>query len=185
MTRRMAGVVCLLLWPSLAFGQSLGDAARKEQERRAKLKAEGVKARAVTEDDLGTETVAAPNPSASPKPGAAATKTPAADASPAPAGGVEDEARQRRQSEDAWRRRAALAQARLERATKRYDVLSKMALSPGEYYVDNENRPLITSVEQLQRLTAEAKAEQEAAQKAIEDLEDEARRASVPPGWLR
>jgi hypothetical protein len=34
-------------------------------------------------------------------------------------------------------------------------------------------------------MTAQAKAELEAAERAIETLEDEARRAGVPPGWLR
>lgn len=184
MARGMWMACCAWLLPALVLGQSLGDAARKEQERRQKLKAEGVKARAVTEDDLsaGTPSPAPGKPVATPSPQPADAKTTPATTA---VGAADDEARQRRQSEDAWRRRMALAHARVERATKRYETLSKMALSPGEYYVDSENRPLITTVEQLQRLTAEAKAEQEAARRAIEDLEDEARRANVPPGWLR
>jgi hypothetical protein len=44
---------------------------------------------------------------------------------------------------------------------------------------------VIGSVGELQKLTADAKAELDAAQKALEDLEEEARRANVPPGWLR
>jgi hypothetical protein len=178
----MAG--CVVLLPALVLSQSLGDAARKEQERRQKLAAQGVKARAVTSDDLASGSGGSVSPAPSPKPSPSADgKAPAATTEAANTGG--DEARTRRQSEDGWRRRMAQARARLERATKRHDTLAGMSLSPGEYYVDAENRPLITSVEQLQRLTAEAKAEQAAAQQALEDIEEEARRANVPPGWLR
>jgi hypothetical protein len=79
----------------------------------------------------------------------------------------------------------AQAQARRERARKTYEGLTRMYLVNGEYYVDARGRTVIGSVEQLQRLTARAKAELEAAEKAVETLEEQARRAGVPPGWLR
>ena len=60
-----------------------------------------------------------------------------------------------------------------------------MHLVPGYEYVDSSGRTVIRSIEELQGLTARAKAEREAAEKALEDLLEEARRANVPPGWLR
>jgi hypothetical protein len=60
-----------------------------------------------------------------------------------------------------------------------------MNLVPGYEYVDAKGMPAIRSVEELQALTARAKAELEAAQKSLEDLLEQARHASVPPGWLR
>ena len=39
--------------------------------------------------------------------------------------------------------------------------------------------------EQLQAMVAQAKANMLAAQKALDDLEERARRQSIPPGWLR
>ena len=41
------------------------------------------------------------------------------------------------------------------------------------------------SVEHLQGLTAEAKSELDEAERALADLLEDARRAGVPPGWLR
>jgi hypothetical protein len=58
-------------------------------------------------------------------------------------------------------------------------------LVPGYVYQDDRGRTVIGSVEELQKLTAAAKAELDAAEKAKEDLFEEARRANVPPGWLR
>jgi hypothetical protein len=56
---------------------------------------------------------------------------------------------------------------------------------PGYEYVDERGRAVIRSVEELQKLTATAKAELGAAEKALDDLLEEARRANVLPGWLR
>jgi hypothetical protein len=44
---------------------------------------------------------------------------------------------------------------------------------------------VIHSIEDRQKLTADARAELEAAEKALADVLEEARRANVPPGWLR
>ncbi len=58
-------------------------------------------------------------------------------------------------------------------------------LVPGMRYVDEKGQTVIGSVRELQGLTRRARAELAAAEKALEDLHDEARRAGVPPGWLR
>jgi hypothetical protein len=50
---------------------------------------------------------------------------------------------------------------------------------------DAHGQVLYRSLGDLQQATARAKAERDAAQRALEDLLEEARRAGVPPGWLR
>jgi hypothetical protein len=60
-----------------------------------------------------------------------------------------------------------------------------MNLVPGYEYQDEKGRTVTRSVDELQRMTAAAKAELDAAEKALADLRERARRAGVPPGWLR
>ncbi len=52
-------------------------------------------------------------------------------------------------------------------------------------YVDEKGATVIGSVRQLQGLTRRARAELAAAEKALEDLLEQARRAGAQPGWLR
>ena len=77
------------------------------------------------------------------------------------------------------------AHARVAKARQRVTYFEGLNLVPGYEYLDDTGRPVITSVEQLQGLTRRAKAELAAAEKALDDLSEEARHASVPPGWLR
>jgi aspartate/tyrosine/aromatic aminotransferase len=73
----------------------------------------------------------------------------------------------------------------LEEARKRRELLSKLHLTTGAYYVDENNQPVITSVEQLQGMVAQSQAELDAASEALRQLREDARRAGVPPGWIR
>jgi predicted metal-dependent phosphoesterase TrpH len=84
-----------------------------------------------------------------------------------------------------WRQSVAQARARVERARRSYQTLAGLNLVPGYEYQDAKGRTVIHSVDELQRMTAEAKAELDAAEKALADLLERARRAGVPPGWLR
>jgi predicted deacetylase len=96
-----------------------------------------------------------------------------------------DEGAARASEERAWRTRVAQAQAKVDEAQETYDTLAGMSLVPGYEYVDEKGRPVVRSVGELQRLTTEAKARLDAAQTALDPLLEEARRARVPPGWLR
>ena len=60
-----------------------------------------------------------------------------------------------------------------------------MHLSPGEYFVDDQGKVVIRSLGHLRELIAKAKAELDAAEKGLAQLEETARRNNVPPGWLR
>jgi hypothetical protein len=165
--------------------QSLNDAAQKEKERRQKVREQsGGSSRVVTDEELKSNGgklangPSAASPSPSPRAGGGSLFQ-------APSQREAGDASARTNQESEWRSRARAAQARIERAQKAYEALRDMYLVNGEYYADKNGRPVVTSVEELQKLTAEAKAELEAAQKAFDDLQESARHQSVPPGWLR
>lgn len=179
----VAGLVLLAL-PALAVGQSLGNAAQKEKERRQKNRDAGVQSRVVTDEEMGAARPA-PSPRPSPGPeGAGASPAPSTSPSPSPEP-LPDSSQVRQRQEAQWRARVVQVLQRIEGARAKYERYSRLTLVPGEYFADSQGRPVITSPEQLQKMTAQAKAELEAAEKALSDLEDDARRANVPPGWLR
>jgi hypothetical protein len=51
--------------------------------------------------------------------------------------------------------------------------------------VDENGRKLVGNAENLRRLIANAQKNLEIVKQELADLEDEARRENVPPGWLR
>jgi len=100
-----------------------------------------------------------------------------------------DADRQRRLDEEArWRERSANARGEIASADHEVTKLEQEAAGLA-------NRILLsTDTNEILRLRAErqkvseslaARAELERARKALEDLQEEARRAGVPPGWVR
>lgn len=196
--RVVAGFAALLLAvPLVVAGQGLGDASKKEKARREQGKAPGTKT--YTQEDLATLPPVANEPASSaeepaeaPLAGAPALTREGPARPPAAAGepifqeetsGAGQSAR--RSDESLWRGRVAQAKARVERARRKHQTLAGLNLVPGYEYVDERGRTVIGSVEQLQGMTAAAKADLDAAEKALADILEEARRAGVPPGWLR
>jgi hypothetical protein len=175
---RWSLLVTLVLLPGLAGAQSLGEAARKEKERRKRLEESGVKPRELTDKDLRSGKGAVANDPAN-------TSADAAGQSSAPATSADEEDERRRREEAGWRQRVARARARADEARQYYEYLNSLSLSPGEYYVDENGKPVYRTVEELRSAIAKAKAESEAAEKALENLLESARRDNVPPGWLR
>jgi hypothetical protein len=177
----LAALACLAV-PPLAGAQGLGDASAKENQRRQQSKAP--KAKTYTQEELPTlpptaNEGALPSGDAGaqpPGPGLTAGTTPAS---------APDEETTRAREEDRWRSRVAAARARVDKARRQHQALAAMNLVPGYEYVDAQGRTVIGSVEQLQHMTATAKGELDAAEKALDDVLEEARRANVPPGWLR
>jgi hypothetical protein len=190
---RALALLTLVALPSVGLAQSLGDAARQEAERRKKAQSEGRGAAAVI-DERALEEANAARPDApvsaspaAPQPeartvvreeGGAAVKPTAVD-------DLERERSQRAKDEQMWRERAASANARVEKARARYEAVKDATLAPGQVGVDRRGRVVVRSPEHLQRLVAQAKDELAAAEKAVEDLVESARRAGVPAGWLR
>ena len=186
--------VAVLALPSITGAQGLGDASKKEKARREQTKAP--KAKTYTQEDLAALPPVANEPTS-----AAGEGAPAGASLPAPSRGEEappsasgepifreegsSPVENAQGNERLWRGRVAQARARVERARQKHQTLAGLNLVPGYEYQDERGRTVIGSVEQLQGMTAAAKAELDAAEKALADLLEEARRASVPPGWLR
>lgn len=176
MRRWAAAVVLFALVPGLSAAQSLGELARKEKERRKKNQEQGVKARSITDQEVPATSDTSP-----PAGDSSAKEAPSASTAPA----ASEKAARPQLSEQEWRFRVSEARSRVQKARERLDTLSELHLVPGMQYVDEKGKPLITSVGQLQGLVEEARAELAAAEKALADLLEQARRAGVPPGWLR
>jgi hypothetical protein len=176
-------VACaLLLAASAVFAQSLGEVARKEAERRKSIKASG---KVYTNEDVRSEpTSAAPATPATPAP------APEADADTAPAaaapkpGSVDDP-----KSEAYWKKRITTARDSLSRSQTFADALQTRINALSADFVNRDDpaqRNVIAA--DRQKATdelARVKAEIAQYQKAIADIQDEARRANVPAGWVR
>jgi hypothetical protein len=128
-----AAVLALCLGPALALGQSLGDAARRQAEKRAgrspataktytdaDLQAEESEAAAASPQDAPAST--SPTPDRGP-----AVTPPTAPGGPATEDAVraqlDREAEQRRERELVWRRRARQARARVDTAKREHDAV--------------------------------------------------------------
>ena len=193
----VVAAAAILVLPSVTAAQGLGDASKKEKERREQTKAP--KAKTYTQEDLPTlppvANEAEPSSGDSAPPAAASRPAPSREEEAAPPAATGDPIFQEeapsdsegsaRGDETLWRGRVAQARARVDRARQRHQTLAGLNLVPGYEYQDERGRTVIGSVEQLQGMTAAAKAELDAAEKALADVLEEARRANVPPGWLR
>jgi len=181
-------LVLLLAGTSVMSAQTLGDLARREAERRKTVKSSG---KVYTNDTLRRE---APRPPAqpaapvqpaqppsstpgSPQAGAAGTPAPAAaSAEPAP-----DEA--------AWRKRITTSRDALSRAQIFAEALQSRINGLSTDFAardDPAQRGVIAG--DRQKALAEldrVKQEIQQYQKAITDIQEEARRAGVPAGWVR
>jgi hypothetical protein len=182
-------VSLMLLLAAIAVplrAQSLADLSRQEEERRKTIK---VPAKVYTNKDLGQ---APPAPSAQPPAGAKSEGARDADKEPGekadkekdkdrPAGTAKDQVY--------WSTRLKTLQAQLDRDQTYVDALQSRisALTtdfvsrgdPAQRAVVERNRQkAVAEFERLKLAILEDK-------KAIAGLEDEARRAGVPPGWLR
>jgi hypothetical protein len=189
MSRTWLLLVAIFIFPLFVGGQSLGEVAKKEKKRREANKEKGVEVRVVSEDEISTE--GEENDDAALVAGPKETDGGSDDALAPTVRSVRDRdpgstsASDRQREEALWRSRFSEARARLNAAQERYDALKDLHLVPGEYYVDENGRPLIRSLAELRRMTEKAEAELNDAKKSLEDLREDARRAGIPPGWLR
>ena len=172
----------LLVTPALLSSQGLATVAKKEEERRKNVKQAG---KVYTNNNLKSDiTTSAPSPptnssAAGPTAQVPSVNLPAGDATPA--GEVKDEAY--------WRSRITAARSALERSRIFADALQSR-LNALNTDIVNRHDPAQRSQLELERQRAVAEMERvkkEMAEqtKAISEIEDEARKAGVPPGWLR
>ena len=172
-------LACVVAAPSSA--QSLGAVARKEEARRKGIK---TPAKVYTNDSLrsdGTTTAQTPPPAAGPQ------------ATPPSPSGVQAEKTtkpdEEKKDEAYWRGRITQEREALQRAEMFRDALQTRINSLTADFTardDPAQRSMIAtdrqkSLAELDRV----KQEIEQHKKAIADIEEEARKAGVPAGWLR
>jgi hypothetical protein len=178
-------VICLGIGPGVrpARGQSLADVARKEEARRKTIPEA---AKVYTNKDLNAQP-SGPAPPANAKAGDAAKDTGAKDAKDSKDAADKDKSSVKDKAY--WSGRLAKLQEEVDR-----DEASALALQmrinsltadfvnhdePGQRVMTERDRS--KAIADLARLTKAITDNK----KSIADLDEEARRAGVPPGWLR
>jgi len=183
----IAAVTLTLAWAPLAHAQTLGDLARQEEARR---KAIARPAKVYTNDDLRNQP--APPPPA-PAPAAPAGGAPPSTATPpSPSGaqaGKQEGSTPQAADEATWRQRIATARDTLARSQTLQEALqSRINALTTDFTnrADPAQRAVIAT--DRQKALAEldrVKKEIQQSQKAITDIQEEARKAGVPAGWVR
>jgi hypothetical protein len=167
-----------LLAPGTALAvqtQSLGELALKEQERRKALKASGA-GKVVTNNDVPKGTPQPPAPAAV----AAATAKPD-DKTDKPEEPPKDEAwwRARMAQEREVLRRNEMFAVALQ--TRINSLTNDFSSRDDPYQRAQISEDRVKAIHEMDRL----KTEVELSKKKMADIEEEARKAGVPPGWLR
>ena len=158
---------------------TLGELALKEQARRKALKESGP-ARVLTNDDLprGVAPVS-PAPGGAPAAAAANTTKPEEPAKPEDPSKTEVWWKQRmNQEREALRRNEMFAEALQTRINS---LTNDFASRDDPYQRARIGEDRVKAVAELERVNGEAAA----IRKRIAEIEEEARKSGVPPGWLR
>jgi hypothetical protein len=173
-------IVAAVLPPLSA--QSLGEAARQEEERRKTIRTE---AKVYTNKDL-------PNvpPAAAPKPAADLAAAASGDAKAETGEAKTDSTADTSKRDQAyWSGRIRDLRTALERNQTYLDALQSRINGLTTDFVNRDDpaqraaiaRDRTRALAELERLTLQIENDR----KAIVNFEEEARRAAVPPGWLR
>ncbi|MBI3046957.1 MAG: hypothetical protein HYY76_01475 [Acidobacteria bacterium] len=185
--------VCVLGAAAPLRAQSLAEIARQEEERRKAVRTPG---KLYTNESLRPEpapsTAAQPTPPAAPTAPAPPDSQPAAGTPPAP--GQEQApsgqtAPPAPQGEAEWRKRMTTARDTLARSQIFAEALQSRINALTTDFV-NRDDPAQRAVVEAERLKALAeldrvKQEIQQQQKAITAVQEDARRAGVPAGWVR
>jgi hypothetical protein len=164
-------------------GQTLADLAKQEEARRKTVKAPGkIYTNDTLKDDI-TKSAVPPSGDRAVVP-APSTQVPEVNL---PGGKVEPTVAEK--DEAKWRERMSAARSTLERSRIFADALQSRLNSLATDIV-NRADPAQRSLLELERQRATAELDRVKREivdqtKAITDIEDEARKAGVPPGWLR
>ena len=180
---------------SVAAAQSLGDVAKKEEQRRKTVKSSG---KVYTNDELKRD----PTPSVPASASTGTTSTPSASSTPATApapapsdknaeknGSADKDGSADKNDEKTWRKRIADARESLQRSQAFADALQSQLNALSTDFVNRDDpiqRQQIANkrdgvMAELDRVKKEVASQT----KAISDIQDEARRAGVPVGWVR
>ncbi|MGH9254990.1 MAG: hypothetical protein ACRD3C_10515 [Vicinamibacterales bacterium] len=179
----------LLVGAMPTFAQALGDVAKQEAERRKVIGAPG---KVYTNDSLRAETPSTSAPGAAPPVQPAPQATPASPGVQAPASQdatAAPPAEPAPATEEAWRTRITGARDAVSRSQIFVEALqSRINALTTDFVNRDDPAQRDTIAAERQKALAEldrVKREIVDQQKAIVAIQDEARRAGVPPGWLR
>jgi hypothetical protein len=184
-------VVALLMTVSAgsaAAGQSLGELARQEEARRKAIK---TPAKVITNESIGAASLPPPPPAATPP--ATASAEAAAEPSGRGQGAAPSNAPapapEQKKDEQYWRKRIQSERDALTRAEMFAEALQTRinVLSADFVARDDPAQRAVVATDRQKALAELDRVKQEIAQhtKGITAIQDEARRAGVPPGWLR
>jgi hypothetical protein len=202
-TVRIVLVIATLVLPmkAVVFAQSLADVARQEEERRKAIKkpSKVYTTQDLRRDSSGSTPTTVSAPAAPTKESTPSSSTPSpgtngsagsANAAPndKPATATESSS-QGAKDQAFWKGRITEAREQLERTKTLADAMQSRINALNTDFVNTDDPAKRSGVE---RDRQKARAELERLQKemkegtqAIADIEEEARRANVPPGWLR
>jgi hypothetical protein len=169
------------------LAQSLADVARKEEERRKSIK---TPAKVLTGSDLKPVPVVGPDGSTEPADQDGSKKADdKADATGDKADKKADESKEPVKDQKYWSDRQSQLQAKLQRDQTFADALQSRlnALTTDFVNRDDPAQRAVVAADRQKALDDLNQVKKEIAddQKALADLQEEARRAGVPPGWLR
>jgi hypothetical protein len=166
--------------------QSLGEVARREEARRLAIT---IPARLYTNDSLKAAPAPVSPPPTAPAEGQASAQSQTSTASVASGSTVATDGSDGLGDEVRWRARLAAARNNLARAQTLRDALESRVNVLNTDFVNRDDpgqRRLITANRQSALVALDGmRSEIQQCQEALSDIEEEARREGVPPGWLR
>jgi hypothetical protein len=176
--RVLTGVALVAALAVTASAQSLGELAKKEEARRKAIKSSG---KVLTGDSIRS----VPTPSVSAPPLAPSAGTPATPPAATEKPKVED----RKAQELAWRQRIQAARDALQRSQIFAEALQSRinGLTADFTARDDPAQRAVVANDRQKALAELDRVKNDIAQqtKAIADIQEEARRGGIPPGWLR
>jgi hypothetical protein len=183
-------VAAITLGALPAAGQTIAEIARQEATRRKAVAAKSAKSKVYTEEDLKRFRRPSTTGSGTDAAAKAAGEVAAAVGQPgptvaAPTPPAPDPAKE----EAAWHDRITAVRTRLDRSKLLLDALQSRvnALTNDFYSRDDPAQRALIAADRSRALAEMDRVAQDIkdATKEIADIEEEARRAGVPPGWLR
>ncbi len=183
-----AVLATLLAAPGLPGAQSLAEIARREEARRKASKSE---AKVFTNRDLGGRSETPPVSSAATPPAAGqpGAQTPAAGQPAPPAQAPAPKPEDPKKDEKYWRQRITDAQDKLARNQLLLEALQTRVNSLSTDFVNRDDpaQRAVISQDRQKALTEmdRMKKDIEGLKKEIAGIQEEARKAGVPPGWSR
>jgi hypothetical protein len=179
--RVLSAIGLAVVMTATAAAQSLGEAAKQEEARRKAIKTPG---KVLTNDTI--RSVPVPSSGAAPAPASTPSKDKdgdaAADKKPKP----EDD---RKAQEATWRMRIQGARDAVQRSQVFAEALQSRinGLTADFTARDDPAQRAAVANERQKALTELDRVKDDIVKqtKAIADIQDEARKAGVPPGWLR